>query len=144
MRLQNYITELSFEKSTELNVTHDSSAGYYVEFNIDDIYYLFRAQASGDKGYDKWDISFLPRYDAKVPKDKSTVKHATRVFSAVGQSLKQFIKKKKPFAFHFSGQSNVLERLYDKFIPMIAKQLKGYKYNKSFSDMTGRHYFEKK
>ena len=154
MRLQKYITELSFRKDVDVEITKNQAWMFQTEFAVQgaarghgidgsqnalvamggSIEYVVTCTRSDNwvtfkyLGDDIWEVSFFPRYDARPA--KSSLEHGQQVFAGVYKSIKLLIQKKIPNVLWFHAATPRLDKVYKKLVPLMAKDLRGYKYVK--------------
>ena len=150
MRLTQYLSEkINLNYKLKAANYYDSGHKWEVEFDIGDKEFTFMAKEyqlatespkirtflGAPKDYKGsttlWDLEFAQ--DVSSGKEHYITGkaggQASEVFSAVATATKQFILKKRPDYFTFSGREPSRKRLYDRFAKMIVKVSSGsYEY----------------
>jgi hypothetical protein len=125
MRLQNYLTEL-LDTKVKLKI-ENTDRDFNTFFNAGGYNYGFYSHLF--KTANIWGIVFSRFSGAGEVTDMLNdldSKAVLKVFSAVKQSMKNFVKEKNPEQFFFSAKTEESSRvkLYDRFAKIMSKELK--------------------
>jgi hypothetical protein len=139
MRLNKYLTEIKITRKVKFYDKRKNDESWEVKFDIEGKMYTFTVEYEITE--DIWKVFFMLGKGETLSTFLKGIKisgtgDAIKVFGAVTQALKMFIKEKKPARFSIASGIHEPSRmkLYDKFMPQI-KKLTGYKFIESYIDI---------